>query len=77
MAEFCAEYRWASQAPRPEPLCRKDQLMKPEAGPARRKFAWFPVVAQFWMIAVLLLFFVLRVVGSSTGQTFLRKLGVH
>lgn len=51
--------------------------MNHETIPVRRKFAWVPVVAEIWMIAVLLFFFVLRIVGSTTGQHLLRKLGVH
>jgi hypothetical protein len=51
--------------------------MKREVSSSRGKPAWFYVIAQVWMVIVLLLFFVIRLVGSSTGQNFLRKLGAH
>jgi hypothetical protein len=51
--------------------------MKPETSADGRKFSWFSVVAQIWMVAVVLIFLVIRVVGSSTGQNFLHKLVAH
>lgn len=51
--------------------------MKREVSSSRKRPAWFPVVAQVWMLAVLLFFLVIRIVGSNAGQNFLRKLGFH
>jgi uncharacterized integral membrane protein len=51
--------------------------MKREVSSSREKPAWFSVIVQVWMVIVLLLFIVVRVVGSNTGQNFLRKLGAH
>lgn len=51
--------------------------MKPEVAASSEKFARFPVIAELWMIVVLVVFFVIRIVGSNTGQNFIRKLGVH
>jgi hypothetical protein len=38
---------------------------------------WLPVVAQIWMIGVLLIFMIIRVVGSNTAQNILHKLGLR
>jgi hypothetical protein len=59
---------------KPEGSSKIEPAEKPPHLVLRR---WLPVVIQIWMTGVLILFVVIRVLGSSSAQVFLRRWGAR